>query len=127
MKGNEVSLWRRLEDKGHDASISGKAVAKPDLAAGPLFRLAYRSQSLIPADRLEAELAQILRGARAKNSEFKATGALMFYADWFAQLLEGAEDVVKLLYERIKRDPRHDSVNRPVSAKELAMRLPAEA
>ena len=88
----------------------GKAVAKPDLAAGPLFRLACRSQSLIPADRLEAELAQILRGARAKNSEFKATGALMFYADWFAQLLEGAEDVVKLLYERIKRDPRHDSV-----------------
>ncbi len=34
----------------------------------------------------------------------------MFYENWFAQILEGAEDAVKHLYEHIKRDARHDSV-----------------
>jgi len=34
----------------------------------------------------------------------------MLYENWFAQILEGAEEAVKPLFERIKRDARHDNV-----------------
>jgi len=34
----------------------------------------------------------------------------MLYENWFAQILEGAEEAVRPLFERIKRDARHDNV-----------------
>ena len=89
---------------------AGKPEASSHQATGPLYRLAYRSRSLIAADRSDAELAQILRTARARNSALKVTGALMLYQNWFAQILEGPEDAIKSLYDRIKTDARHDSV-----------------
>ena len=82
--------------------------------AEPCFRLIYRSRSLL-ADApgtIEQGLADILRTARSNNRNLGITGALMFYEykDWFAQVLEGPESEVQKLFETIKSDPRHKSV-----------------
>jgi hypothetical protein len=75
-----------------------------------VFRLIYRSKSKIPAEKLDTELGNILRTARAKNTSLGITGALLFYEDWFAQTLEGRENDVRALYAHIEKDPRHSSV-----------------
>lgn len=75
-----------------------------------VFRLIYRSKSKIPAARLDAELGNILRNARAKNTSLGITGALLYYEGWFAQTLEGGEKAVRTLYAHIEKDPRHASV-----------------
>jgi hypothetical protein len=77
---------------------------------GPVFRLIYRSRSRIPYAKMDGELAEIFRGARANNGAAGITGALLYYDDWFAQTLEGPEAAVRDLFARIKRDDRHDSV-----------------
>ena len=82
----------------------------PRVSAGPLYVLVYRSHSLVPAAHADAELANILRGARAKNAKLDITGALMLYDNWFAQVLEGPEHAVVGLFDRIKADKRHNGV-----------------
>ena len=78
--------------------------------AEPLHVLVYRSHSLVPKADTDAELAHILRSARANNAALGITGALMFYENWFAQVLEGPQAAVRALYETIKADPRHNGV-----------------
>ena len=82
--------------------------------AEPCFRLIYRSRSLLAeqSGNVEAGLSEILRVARTNNRKQGITGALMMYEhkDWFAQVLEGTETEIDTLFERIKRDPRHKSV-----------------
>lgn len=93
------------------------------LGALVLYRLIYRSRSRMGhaptgeaapigaiAPGLSGGLAEILRVSRAKNAAAGITGALVLYDDWFAQVLEGPEAEVHALYDRIRRDPRHDSV-----------------
>lgn len=75
-----------------------------------VFRLIYRSRSCIPDAMAGAEFGAILRVARAKNAGLGITGALMTYDHWFAQALEGPQAAVQSLFARIRRDPRHDSV-----------------
>jgi hypothetical protein len=75
-----------------------------------IFRLIYRSHSLVRPDQRGAELEQIFRVARAKNRVLGVTGALLVYDDLFAQTLEGDTQVVRALVDRISRDPRHRSV-----------------
>jgi Sensors of blue-light using FAD len=75
-----------------------------------VFRLIYRSKSLIAADKLDEELGSILRAARHRNAERGITGALLLYDDWFAQTLEGEEGEVRAIYEHIARDKRHTSL-----------------
>ena len=82
----------------------------PEAAADPIFRLIYRSHSLIAADQRPAELGNIFSTARARNKERDVTGALMISDDAFVQVLEGAEPVVTELFRRIARDERHESV-----------------
>ena len=75
-----------------------------------VFRLIYRSKSLIAADKLDGELGSILRAARHKNAARGITGALLLYDAWFAQTLEGDEGEVRALYAHIEKDKRHTSV-----------------
>lgn len=82
----------------------------------PLFRLIYRSRSRLPAgDALTGEAAEaleaILRVSRTNNVASGLTGALVLYGDWFAQVLEGPEAAVRGTYDRIRVDPRHDSLD----------------
>ena len=78
--------------------------------AEPVFRLVYRSHSRVPADGRREALASIFDVARAKNGELRITGALLITDHYFVQTLEGEESRVRALFERIRRDDRHDEV-----------------
>ena len=77
---------------------------------GTTFRLMYRSRDRVsPEDRRE-EFASIFSQARSDNQKRRITGALLLSADWFVQVLEGDETVVRSLYADIERDRRHTEV-----------------
>ena len=79
-------------------------------ADGTLFRLVYASRSLVPEDGVPVELPRILDAARRWNAAQGITGALLFSADGFVQVLEGPVAAVEATFERIKCDPRHADV-----------------
>jgi hypothetical protein len=74
--------------------------------------LAYVSRSTLTGSEAEvrAEIKSILAAARRKNTAKSVTGALVFNADGFAQVLEGSKACVDALFENIARDPRHTDV-----------------
>lgn len=82
--------------------------------AGALYRLIYCSRNVIlqamPDAVLEDEIRAILATARQRNKADNITGALLFTASGFAQVLEGLRDVVERTFERINADPRHADV-----------------
>jgi hypothetical protein len=89
--------------------------------SGSLFRLLYRSHSLVPADRRPSALAEIFRVARAENERVGITGALLVTDHWFVQALEGEEAQVRSIFERIRTDDRHDLVTL-IEASDVASR-----
>jgi blue light- and temperature-responsive anti-repressor len=82
--------------------------------SGALYRLIYCSRNVIaqavPDAVLEDEVRAILATARRYNKADNVTGALLFTASGFAQVLEGTRDVVERTFERISGDPRHADV-----------------
>ena len=76
-----------------------------------VFRLIYRSHSLIADAERKSELAAIFNTARANNKRLGVTGALMISDEAFVQALEGEESVVRDLFRRIAADERHASVS----------------
>lgn len=79
--------------------------------SGPVFRLIYRSQSLIAADERKSVLGEIFTTARRNNRRLGVTGALVISGDSFVQALEGDEDVVRRLYATISQDSRHEQLS----------------
>ena len=83
-----------------------------------LYRLIYCSRNLIVPtpdgaaqdDTVEREVRSILATSRARNQAAGITGALLFTASGFAQVLEGPRDAVEHAFERINADPRHRDV-----------------
>ncbi|AWN36002.1 BLUF domain-containing protein [Methylobacterium radiodurans] len=77
-----------------------------------LYRLVYASKNLLQGS--EAEIAeavsQILAASQRNNAAVAVTGALMFNAGAFAQVLEGPREGVETTFERIQCDPRHGDV-----------------
>lgn len=78
--------------------------------SGAVFRLIYRSRSRIPAAERKYQLGEIFSVARSSNKKAGVTGALLITDDEFVQALEGAEAVVRGLYDRIYKDRRHEHV-----------------
>lgn len=70
-----------------------------------VYELIYRSQASPGVDK-EA-VKEILKTARAFNSEHNISGCLLFHENHFLQLLEGEFNVLMELYEKIKKDKRH--------------------
>ena len=77
---------------------------------GVVYRLIYRSRNRIPEPERRAELGRLFSAARSANKKSQITGALLLLDDSFVQTLEGDEDVVQALLDRIKVDPRHDAL-----------------
>ena len=75
-----------------------------------VFRLIYRSRSVLDDGERDAALADIFSVARSSNKDKDVTGALLLYDDKFAQALEGEQETVQALFARIEKDPRHESV-----------------
>ncbi len=78
--------------------------------AESVFRLIYRSHSLIDSVDRSSQLASIFTSARRHNRGHEITGALMVSDGVFVQALEGAESEVRQLFEVIRADSRHDRV-----------------
>ena len=77
-----------------------------------LCRLVYASKNLLQGSEPEvmAAVRQILDASQRNNAALGVTGALMFNAGAFAQVLEGPRRGVETTFERIQRDLRHDDV-----------------
>jgi hypothetical protein len=56
------------------------------------------------------DLTQILRASNSNNKRLNITGMLLFANGSFIQVLEGEEQAVRLLYEKIAKDPRHSHI-----------------
>ena len=56
------------------------------------------------------ELITILEEARQNNTQLNITGMLLYDDGNFLQVLEGEDEVVTNLYNKIYKDPRHGSV-----------------
>ncbi len=75
-------------------------------------KVVYCSRNLIEGDAAtrNAEISQILETSRRNNSKANVTGALLFSADHFAQVLEGPQEALEAVFERIQNDTRHGDV-----------------
>ena len=75
-------------------------------------RLVYYSRNTMPGSipEIAAEVGHILAKSRRNNSALGVTGALMFSAGCFAQVLEGPRAALEQTFERIQRDTRHAAV-----------------
>lgn len=74
------------------------------------FRLMYRSRIRIPVEDRRVELGALFSTARSNNKKRDITGALLLTDEHFVQTLEGDEQLVRRLYARIGKDPRHEDV-----------------
>lgn len=70
------------------------------------------------------DIDAIVKGAREFNGSHGITGALLHHDGSFMQAIEGEESVVRPLYLRICKDPRHQSVitlmAEPIETREFA-------
>lgn len=67
-------------------------------------------QSISTAPRAAADAPAILRSARPFNGLNGVTGLLLAASDRYFQVLEGPEESVSLVMERIAADPRHRAI-----------------
>jgi hypothetical protein len=75
------------------------------MADAPLHELIYSSAARQPFS--EAALKTLLVKARARNAPLGLTGLLLHENGSFLQVLEGTQQAVTELYERLCKDPRH--------------------
>lgn len=78
-----------------------------------LCRLVYYSRNRVVGapSAMEETIRGILAASRANNARVGVTGALMFNAGCFAQVLEGPGEAVETTFERIQQDERHGEVS----------------
>ncbi len=58
----------------------------------------------------EVELDELLKDIRKRNKQQKVTGLLLYNDGSFIQLIEGSSQIIKNLFEIIKKDPRHTNI-----------------
>jgi hypothetical protein len=73
-----------------------------------MIQLSYISSASHPMTT--EELVQLLQQCLTNNRRHGLTGMLLYGNETFLQTLEGEEDQVDALYEKILRDPRHANV-----------------
>lgn len=73
-----------------------------------MFELAYRS--VAKNNISKQDISDILESANKFNLDNKITGCLVFYDNYFIQILEGDRKKVKDIFSKIAKDPRHYSV-----------------
>lgn len=73
-----------------------------------LFTLVY--VSIARREMSEADLLQILEKARTHNAANNITGMLLFRDIFFIQAIEGEEEAIDTLFNRIKQDQRHYNI-----------------
>ena len=82
-----------------------------------MLQLTYLSKAVIPFT--ENQLTELLRRSRENNESLNISGMLVHRHGMFLQVLEGPEQSVTNLFERISADPRHERVDILVSMRVL--------
>lgn len=95
---------RRFAQRNGDAPISADA----DTTSASLLQLVYESKAT--RDMTDADLRELLQQARANNKDRGITGLLLYANGRFLQVLEGPEPEVRDLFDIIRGDPRHTSI-----------------
>ena len=87
--------------------------ARNDATSGNLRRLVYYSRNRVAGEpaAMHETIRGILATSRTNNARVGVTGALMFNAGCFAQVLEGPGAEVETTFERIQQDERHGEVS----------------
>ena len=84
-----------------------------DARRGPLttdvYQVLYRSTATKRFS--SAELLKLLEHARGSNINSQITGILLYREGRFVQIIEGAEEVIRALYDRIRQDARHHQID----------------
>ena len=76
-----------------------------------IHRLVYYSRNRLAESEMAAGAVDgILAVSRRNNGREGVTGALMFNAGCFAQVLEGPQEALEATFERIQQDERHGDV-----------------
>ena len=90
-----------------------------------LIRLIYVSTTTNPVDPskkgVQTDIGRILMQSRKNNPRQNIGGVLYFRNNYFLQCLEGEEQAVKDVYNKLSLDPRHSRV-RIVSVKRVDRR-----
>lgn len=73
-----------------------------------LYQLVYLSSST--GQYSPEDLKEILSVSRRNNSAINVTGLLLYHDGNIIQFLEGEEDSINSLYDRIARDVRHKGI-----------------
>lgn len=76
------------------------------------IRLCYASTRVEKDNNLIEDLSDILSTARCFNQAHQIFGVLYYSEGIFFQCLEGHQDDLNALYERISLDPRHTNIYR---------------
>ena len=58
----------------------------------------------------DQEIISIVNASRLNNTQLGITGILLYNAGSFMQLIEGEEENIENLYNKISHDPRHNSI-----------------
>ena len=74
----------------------------------PLHCIVY--VSLANKEMSDQDLKGLLKAARNKNEKLNVTGLLLYREGFFIQALEGEEDTIDALFDRISKDSRHRDV-----------------
>jgi Sensors of blue-light using FAD len=77
-----------------------------------LYRIVYCSRNKIPGtgEEVADALLSLLESARSKNQRLNLTGALLYQAGVFAQVLEGPQHSVEQVFGLIQLDKRNSEV-----------------
>ena len=73
-----------------------------------MYRIMYLSNATVRFS--DEELEELLQKARENNSKKNVTGLLIMKGRTFLQCLEGNKEDVDEIFEKIKKDGRHDSI-----------------
>jgi hypothetical protein len=87
-----------------------------------MISLVYVSQATEPFS--DDELIRLLDIARRNNQQLQVTGILLYKHPVFIQALEGPEEHVQGLYDKIATDPRHRNANIIYRSPTLAREFP---
>lgn len=102
------------------ATAGQSPVRDEPVSASPLYSIGYVSTQTNPMSN--AELLELLEQAREHNARMGLTGMLLHRGDSFFQVLEGGQEELTELFEKIAADPRHKRVEvvteGPISSRE---------
>ena len=73
-----------------------------------LYHLVYQSTATFPLS--DAALEALLTQSRAWNTAHQLTGVLLYCENNIIQVLEGTQDEVEYIFERIAQDVRHRDI-----------------